>query len=69
MTNIPVAITRIWPNNFKRLYLKSKRLSLEFLLHISNLAQIQTILSKKDESPSLDISEISDPEKGCYLNV
>ena len=39
------------------------------LLHISNLAQIQTILSKKDESPSLDISEISDPEKGSYLNV
>ena len=47
MTNIPVGISRIWPNNFKRLYLINKRLSIEFLLHILNLEQIQTILSKK----------------------
>ena len=47
MTSIPVAISRIWPNNFKRLCLKNKRLSIEFLLHISNLEQVQTILSKK----------------------
>ena len=47
MTSIPVAISRIWPNNFKWLYLKNKRLSIEFLLHILNLEKIQTILSKK----------------------
>ena len=42
-----VAISRIWPNNFKRLCLKNKRLSIEFLLHMSNLEQVQTIVSKK----------------------
>ena len=47
MTSIPVAISKIWPNNFKRLYLKNKRLSIEFLLHMSNQEQVQTILSKK----------------------
>ena len=47
MTSIPVAISRIWPNNFKLLYLKNRRLSIEFLLHMSNLEQVQTILSKK----------------------
>ena len=47
MTSIPVAISRICPNNFKRLYIKNKRLSIEFLLHMSNQEQVQTILSKK----------------------
>ena len=69
MTSIPVAISRIWPNNFKRLCLKNKRLSIEFLLHMSNLEQVQTIVSKKDESTSLSISDIIDAEKIDYLNV
>ena len=58
MTSIPVAISRIWPNNFKRLCLKNKRLSIEFLLHMSNLEEVQTILSKKDESTSLSFYDI-----------
>ena len=47
MTSIPVAIARIWPKNFKRLYIKNKRVSIEFLLHISNLEEVQTFLPKK----------------------
>ena len=66
MTSIPVAIPRIWPKNLKRLYLKNKRLFLELLLHFSNLEQIQTILSKKDEFSRLSISEILDTGKGGY---
>ena len=69
MTSIQVAISRIWPNNFKRLCLKNKRLSIEFLLHMSNLEQVQTILSKKDESTSLSFYDIIDAEKSGYLNV
>ena len=34
-------------HNFKRLCLKNKRLSIGFLLHMSNLEEVQTILSKK----------------------
>ena len=47
MACIPVAISRIWPKNFKRLYIKNKRLSTEFLLHIWKLEEVQTILLKK----------------------
>ena len=34
---------------------------------MSNLEQVQTIVSKKDESTSLSISDIIDAEKSCYL--
>ena len=36
---------------------------------MSNLEQVQTILSKKDESTSLSIYDIIDAEKSGYLNV
>ena len=68
MTSIPVAISRIWPNNFKRLCLKNKRLSVEFLLHMSNLEQVQTICQKRCVT-SLSIYDIIDAEKSGYLNV
>ena len=69
MTSIPVAISRIGPNNFKRLCLKNKRLSIGFLLHMSNLEEVQDDFVKKDESTSLSISDIIDAEKSGYLNV
>ena len=56
-------------NKFKRHYLKSKRLFVDFLLHFWNVHEIQNILKKKDEYPSLIISEIMDCERGGYLNV
>ena len=47
-------------NNFKRHYLKNKRLFVDFLLHFGNVHEIYNILKKKDEFPSLIISEIMD---------
>ena len=56
-------------NKFKRHYLKNKRLFVYFLLHFWNVHEIYNILKKKDEYPSLTISEIMDCERGGYLNV
>ena len=47
-------------NKFKRHYLKNKRLFVDFLLHFGNVDEIYNILKKKDEYPSLIISEIMD---------
>ena len=56
-------------NKFKRHYLKNKKHFLDFLLHFWNVHEIQNILKKKDEYPSLIISEIMDCERSGYLNV
>ena len=66
-------------NKFKRHYLKNKRLFVDFLLdfwnvHASNVLKCacnNTLehFEKKDEYPSLIISEIMDCERGVYLNV
>ena len=69
MTSIPVAISRIWPNNFKRLSLKNKRLSIEFLLHMSNSRTSSDDFVNKDESTSLSFYDIIDAGKSGYLNV
>ena len=63
MTRIPAAICRIYRNNFKRHYLRNKRIYLDFLLHFRSVYQ------KKDDYPSLIISEIMDAERRGYLNV
>ena len=47
MTSIPAAICRIYGTNFKRHYLKNKRLFLDFLLHFWNVHEIYSI-SQKD---------------------
>ena len=47
MTSIPAAICRIYRNNFKRNYLKNKRLFLNFLLHFWNAHEIYSIFKKK----------------------
>ena len=55
-------------NKFKRHYLKNKRLYqffIAFLKYACNLEHFE----KKDEYPSLIISEIMDCERGGYLNV
>ena len=44
MTNIPVAISRLSDNKFKRLYLKKQKVFLDFLLHFWNVHEIQNIL-------------------------
>ena len=69
MTSIPVAISRIWPNIFKRLCLKNKRFSIEFLLHYVKSRRSSDDFVKKDESTSLCFYDIIDAEKSGYLNV
>ena len=70
MTSILAAICRISHNNFKRHYLRNKRLFLDFLLHFWNVDEIKfRAFLKKDLCPSLIISEIIDGERRDYLNV
>ena len=62
MASIPTSICRIYGNNFKRHYLINKRLFWIFIAFVKcawNLEHFQ----KKDEYPSLIISEIIDAEK------
>ena len=47
MTSIPAAICRISANNFKRHYLKNKRLFPDFLLDFWNVHEIYSIFKKK----------------------
>ena len=47
MTRIPVAISRLSDNKFKRLYLKKQKVFLDFLLHFWNVHEIWNILQKK----------------------
>ena len=68
MTSILAAICRISRNNFKRHYLKNMSVSgffIAFLKYAWNLEHFQ----KKDEYPSVIISEVIDAERRGYLNV
>ena len=69
MTSIPVAICRLSENKFKRLYLKKKeifwRFFIEFLKYAWNLEHSE----KKEEYPSLIITEIIASEWDVYLRV
>ena len=68
MTNITGEICRVYRNNFKRHYLRKKRLFLIFIAFLKcawNLEHFQI----NDEYPSLIISEIIDVEKRGYLPV
>ena len=56
-------------NKFKRHYLKNKRLFCPFFIAFLKCAQNLEHFEKKDEYPSLIISEITDCERGGYLNV
>ena len=47
MTSILVAIWRIYRNNFKRHYLKKKKLFVDFLLHFWNVHEMYNILENK----------------------
>ena len=69
MTSIPVAISRLSDNKLKRFYLKKKdtflRLFIEFLKYAWNLEDSE----KKEECPSVIISEIFASERDVYLSV
>ena len=55
-------------NKFKRHYLKNKTFC-QFFIAFLNCAWYLKRFVKKDEYPSLIISEIMDCERGGYLNV
>ena len=40
MTSVPVGISRLTDNKYKRLFLKKERVFLDFLLHIWNVHEI-----------------------------
>ena len=69
MRSIPAAIWRIYSNKFKRHYLPQKKLFLNFLLNFLKCAWNLEHFQKKDEYPSLIISEIIEAERRSYLNV
>ena len=47
MARVPVAKCRISNNKFKGLYLKKKKLFVDFLFHFWNVHEIENILKKK----------------------
>ena len=56
-------------NKFKRNYLKKKKTTSQFFIAFLKCAWHLKHFEKKDEYPSLIISEIMDCERGGYLNV
>ena len=63
MTSIPVAICRIYGNNFKRQHLRNKRFFLDFFIAFLKYAWNLEHFQKKEEYPSLIISEIIDAKR------
>ena len=47
MASIPAALCRIYRNNFKRHYLRTKTFFLDFLLHFGNVHEICSIFKKR----------------------
>ena len=56
-------------NKFKRHYLKNKKLFVKFFIALLKCAWNLKHFEKKDEYPSVIISEITDCERGGYLDV
>ena len=69
MTSILVEISRTSANSFKRHYLKKKRLFLDFFIAFPKCAWNLEHSEKKEEYPSLIISEITASERDVYLSV
>ena len=69
MTSIPVAICRLSDNNFKRLDLKKERLFMIFFIKFLKYAWNLEHSEKKEEYPSLIITEIIASERDVYLSV
>ena len=69
MTSIPVAICSFSDNKFKRLYLKKKETFLRFFIEFLKYAWNLKHSEKKEEYPSLIITEIIASERDVYLSV
>ena len=69
MTSIPVAICRLSDNKFKRLDLKKERFFLIFFIKFLKYAWHLEHSEKKEQYPSLIITEIIASERHIYLSV
>ena len=63
MTSIPVAICRFSDKKFKRLNLKKKKIFSQFLVAFLKCAWNLEHSEKREEYPSLIITEIIDPKE------
>ena len=68
MTSIPVALCRVSDNKFKRFYFKKENIFLDFFC-ISEMCLKFRTFWKKEEYPSLIITEIIAFERDAYLSV
>ena len=69
MRSIPVAISRLSENKFKRLYLKKKEIFWRFLIEFQKYPWNLESSEKKEEYPSVIITEIVASERDVYLSV
>ena len=69
MTSIPVAICRLSDNKFKRLDLQKERPFLIFFIKFLKYAWHLEHSEKKEQYPSLIITEIIASERHIYLSV
>ena len=69
MTSIPAPIWKIYRNNFKRHYPINKKAFSEIFIAFLKCAWNLEHFQKKDDYPSLTISEMIDAERRGYLNV
>ena len=69
MRSIPVAISRLSENKFKRLYLKKKEIFWRFFIKFLKSAWNLESSEKKEEYPSVIITEIIASERDLYLSV
>ena len=69
MTGISVAICRISRKNFKQPISQKQKIFSGFFIAYLECASNLEHFKKKDEHPSLVISEIIDSERVGYLNV
>ena len=69
MRSIPIAICRLSDNKFKLFYLKKKETFCQFLIVLVNCGWNLQYSEKKEEYPSVIITEIIASERDVYLSV
>ena len=69
MTSIPVPICRFSYNNFKGLFLKKGMAFFQFFIAFLKCAWNLEHSEKKEEYPSLIITELITSERDVYLSV
>ena len=63
MTSIPVAISKLSDNKFKRLYLKKQKVFLDYLLHFWKCAWYLEHSDTKEEYPSVLLPKLLLPKE------